>query len=270
MKTFDPVLHVDNSQLILDRGEWPNFHDAELHTLNIWRGDVRPEDDVWTGPVIEVSFELCALQYPYIVVLKFHDCEDISMQQFDHQNAVFDLGFEFEDRGTNNHGEPLTPSISVCFEQAFGAALAFKCFRVEAVARREPDGGVLTAMLSSLLPELIAGDYAFCAVPESHPVDYAALSPLASFREREGLTLVLDVSAADAAGLAYDSVFRCISLGLESSLDAVGLTAAVAGRLAEHGISANVIAAYHHDHIFVPANRADDALTVLSAFGPQA
>lgn len=267
MKTFDPLLHVDNSQLLLDGGAWPNFHDAEIHQLNIWRGDVRPADDVWIGPVIEVSFELCALQFPYIAVLKFHDCEAISMQQFNHQNAVFDLVFEFEDRGSNNQGEPLTPYISVCFEEAFGAALAFKCFRVEAVARREPDGGKLPAMLSSLSPELLAGEYAFCTLPESHPVDYPALSPLASFREREGLTLVLDVSTADAAGLAYEAIFRCISLGLHSSLDAVGLTAAVSGRLAEQGISANVIAAFHHDHIFVPANRAEDALAVLSAFG---
>ena len=269
MKKFDPVLHVENSQLILDGGAWPNFHDAELHALNIWRGDICPKDDAWIGPVIEASFELRALQCPYIVMLKFYHCETISMQQFDRQNALFDLGFEFEARGTNNHGEPLNPYISVCFEHAFGAILEFKCCRVEAVARREPDGGVLTAMLSSLLPELIAGEYAFCAVPALYAVDYAALSPLASFREREGLTLVLDVSAADAAGLAYDSVFRCISLGLDSSLDAVGLTAAVAGRLAEQGIGANVVAAYHHDHIFVPASRADDALAVLSAFGPQ-
>jgi hypothetical protein len=33
--------------------------------------------------------------------------------------------------------------------------------------------------------------------------------------------------------------------------------------LADAGISANVIAALHHDHIFVPWDRRDDALAVL-------
>ena len=56
---------------------------------------------------------------------------------------------------------------------------------------------------------------------------------------------------------------RCIRLGAHSSLAAVGLTAAVSGRLAERGISANVIAAYHHDYVFVPADRAEEALAAL-------
>lgn len=137
----------------------------------------------------------------------------------------------------------------------------------EELARRELNADQLTAMLSSLMPELIPGEYVFCSVPTSSSLDYAALSPLAFFREREGLTLVLEASAADTVDLGYDSKFRCISLGLNSSLDAVGLTAAVSGRLAQQGISANVIAAYYHDHIFVPAHRADDALAVLRTFG---
>ena len=137
MKKFDPIKDVENSQLILDQGEWPNFHDAEVHKLNIWCGDIRPDDNVWIGPVIEATFELCALQRPYIVVLKFHDCDSIRMEEFNHQNAVYDLTFKFVDRGTYTNGKPLPPSISVCFEQAFGVALSFKCFRVQAIERRE-------------------------------------------------------------------------------------------------------------------------------------
>lgn len=68
MKEFDPVNDVEDSQLVLDHEEWPNFHDAEVHNLNIWRGDVRPDDKVWIGPVIEASFELFALERPYIAV----------------------------------------------------------------------------------------------------------------------------------------------------------------------------------------------------------
>ncbi len=137
MKEFNPKEDVEDAKLILDNGEWPNFHDAEVHNLNIWRGDVRPDDNVWIGPVIKVSFELCALEKPYIVVLKFHDCDSIKMEEFNHQNAVYDLTFNYETRGTLTNGKPLTPYISVRFEQAFGLALSFKCFRVQAVERRE-------------------------------------------------------------------------------------------------------------------------------------
>lgn len=136
MRAFDPIADVEESHLILDRGAWPNFHDAEVHHLNIWRGDVRPEANVWIGPVIETSFELCALQHPYIAVLKFHDCESIRMEAFNHQNAVYDLAFQFENRGTLNDGTPMPPFIVVRFEQAFGMALSFKCMRVQALERR--------------------------------------------------------------------------------------------------------------------------------------
>ena len=137
MKEFDPIKHVEGSQLVLDHEEWPNFHDAEVHNLNIWRGDVRPDDDVWIGPVIEASFELCALKEPYIAVLKFHDCASIRMEEFNHQNAVYDLTFKYEARGTYTNGTPLPPHIAVGFEQAFGVALSFTCFRVQAIERRE-------------------------------------------------------------------------------------------------------------------------------------
>lgn len=137
MEEFDPIKHIDNSNLALDSGEWPNFHDAEVHNLNIWRGDVRPEDNVWIGPVVEASFELCALQFPYMVLMKFHDCADIKLKEFNHQNAVYDLKFTIEDRGTLNDGTPMPPFICVAFEQAFGMELSFKCMRVEVLERRE-------------------------------------------------------------------------------------------------------------------------------------
>jgi len=110
MEEFDPIKHIKNSNLALDGGEWPTFHDAEVHNINIWRGDVRPEDNVWIGPVVEASFELCALKDPYIVLIKFHDCESMKLEEFNHQNAVYDLNFTFEDRGTLNDGKPLPPS----------------------------------------------------------------------------------------------------------------------------------------------------------------
>ena len=141
MKDFDPLKSVENCHLILDKGEWPNFHDAEVHNLNIWRGDVRPDDNVWIGPVIELSFELCALEKPFIAVLKFHDCESIKMAEFNHQNAVYDLKFKYEARGIYTAGKPLPPYILVSFKQTLGLKLSFSCFRVQALERRSIDDG---------------------------------------------------------------------------------------------------------------------------------
>ena len=67
----------------------------------------------------------------------------------------------------------------------------------------------------------------------------------------------------DAEGLAYDAVFGWITLEVHSSLEAVGLTAAVSTTLAQAGISCNMLAGYFHDHLLVPVDRLDDALSLL-------
>ncbi|MFT7470945.1 MAG: hypothetical protein ACI8XU_000838, partial [Kiritimatiellia bacterium] len=122
----------------------------------------------------------------------------------------------------------------------------------------------LDALLVLMQPSLLPGDYVFCTAANLKYGDFAELQPLASYQEEEGLTLVLAKQSADVAGLAYDAVFKCITLMVHSSLEAVGLTAAVSGKLAANGISANVIAAYHHDHVFVPKNKAQLALQLLT------
>jgi len=121
----------------------------------------------------------------------------------------------------------------------------------------------LTTLLSNLSPSLGPHDYVFCTIADASYGDFAEHQPLASFMETEGLTLVLLKSSADAAGLTYNGSFRCITLNVHSSLEAVGLTAAVATRLAGQGISANVVAAFYHDHIFVGSADADRALALL-------
>lgn len=125
----------------------------------------------------------------------------------------------------------------------------------------------LQQLLHSLSPELLDGEYVFCTVKNARYGDYAEAGPIASFIEAEGLTLVLQKDAAEQSGLCWQGVFRCITLGVHSSLQAVGLTAAVSGALAENGISANIIAAYFHDHIFVQSELADKTIGILSALG---
>ena len=121
----------------------------------------------------------------------------------------------------------------------------------------------LDELLQSIKPKLCETDLVFCSVSGCLG-DYVDLSPLASFVEKEGLTLVLEESTAVRAGLSFSGTFRQITLTVHSSLEAVGLTAAVASKLADRGISANVIAAYYHDHIFVQSDMAVSALKALS------
>ena len=94
--------------------------------------------------------------------------------------------------------------------------------------------------------------------------DHADWQPIASFSESEGITLILRQEVADTHALSYDGVFRKITLQVHSSLSAVGLTAKFAERLAASNISANVFAAFYHDHIFVPLADADRAMSALS------
>ena len=121
----------------------------------------------------------------------------------------------------------------------------------------------LATLVRNLEPRTLPNTYVFCSVEDADYGDLSHTGPLASFAEPEGLTLVLTRESADEESLAYEGTFRCISLQVHSSLEAVGLTAAVTGELAAHGISANVIAGYHHDHIFVPSSQVESALSLL-------
>ncbi|HFQ5290190.1 TPA: ACT domain-containing protein [Vibrio vulnificus] len=121
----------------------------------------------------------------------------------------------------------------------------------------------LQHLLQSMSPQLVEGDYVFCTV-DGPLKDYLHLDPIATFREQEGLTLVLEAQQAEQAGLTTDSRFCLITLTVHSSLEAVGLTAAFASKLASYGISANVIAGYYHDHIFVPKGKTHEAMSALT------
>jgi hypothetical protein len=123
----------------------------------------------------------------------------------------------------------------------------------------------LQQLLAGMEPELHGDEFVFCTIANANIADLARLDPLGMFREAEGLTLILRREAAEQEGLAGAAPMRMITLTVHSSLEAVGLTAAFSTRLAREGIGANVVAAFHHDHIFVPAADAEKALAALKA-----
>lgn len=127
-----------------------------------------------------------------------------------------------------------------------------------------PGGTDLKALLGSMSPILLDGLYVFATIPPGTPAP-GGVRPVMIFREREGDTLILPEEQARAAGLASTFPSRMITLNVHSSLDAVGFLAAIATRLAASGMGVNPVAGYFHDHLFVPADRAAEAMTLLEA-----
>lgn len=120
----------------------------------------------------------------------------------------------------------------------------------------------LGALLRHMKPELRPGIFVFCTIPPDERIP-AAVNPLLTFREQEGMTLVIAREEAEAAGLSSAFASRLITLTVHSALDAVGFLAAITARLADARISVNAVSAFHHDHLLVPVDRADEAMTLL-------
>lgn len=112
---------------------------------------------------------------------------------------------------------------------------------------------LLRTMNPQLHPQPIAFAKAAAAPPEA----------ICTFREDEGLTVLIPVEDAGRLGLTYSYIAAWITLTVESDLDAVGFLAAITERLAEAEISCNVVSAFHHDHLFVPFDKRDEAVRIL-------
>jgi len=120
----------------------------------------------------------------------------------------------------------------------------------------------LKALLRTMKPSLMEGTYAYVSIPKGQAIP-PRLSPVMTFREPEGWSLLLEQKEAVTSGFAPSFLCRGLSLNIHSSLYAVGFLAVISERLAKASISINIASAYHRDYIFVPMDRAEDALKVL-------
>lgn len=121
-------------------GYWPTFHDAEVIELKLWRGDVNPDNNKYVFPVLttrihvfemtsEVNSEGCyMIRHHTLATLRFHDIEELKIEDFNHQNAIYGLSLKAEERG-----EDLPPYVLVEFEPSFGIGASFRCSRAEVV-----------------------------------------------------------------------------------------------------------------------------------------
>lgn len=111
----------------------------------------------------------------------------------------------------------------------------------------------LAAMLAGMAPVLHPQAWAFAVLVKGSPLP---ADMFAAICEDEGTTAIVPASPDDQA-------FARITLMVHSALEGVGLTAAVSGALARAGIACNIVAGFHHDHLFVPWARRDEALDIL-------
>ncbi len=120
------------------------------------------------------------------------------------------------------------------------------------------DLGVLCRQMTPHLAEEV---YVYCTFSDFRLP--GGLEPICTFREAEGLTAIVGRREAEAAALPYVFPCRLITLAVHSSLDAVGFLATITDRLSRAGIACNAVAAFHHDHLFVPEARAEETLQLL-------
>ena len=127
----------------------------------------------------------------------------------------------------------------------------------------------LSNLLNNLQPNLLNEDYVFITLEDCCLEFSNQLDPIATFKEKEGLTLVIKEEKAKQEDFEYNSVFKCISLGAHSSLTSVGLIAAISKLLSNEGITCNVFSGYFHDHLFVQKSLSKKALELLKNIKPK-
>ncbi len=127
----------------------------------------------------------------------------------------------------------------------------------------------LAVLIGGMKPRLHDAVYVFATLPPGQPMP-PVVEPVMVFREAEGRTFILTEEEVRMVGL--DATFRCrmITLEIHSALEAVGFLAAITSRLAAAGMGVNPVSAFYHDHLFVPADRAEEAMAVLEEMAQEA
>lgn len=87
----------------------------------------------------------------------------------------------------------------------------------------------------------------------------------AVIEEAEGTTVIVALAEAERRGWPIGLRAAWLTVQAHTSLDGIGLTAALSSVLADRSIACNVVAGYHHDHLLVPLDRVDEAIEALES-----
>ncbi len=121
----------------------------------------------------------------------------------------------------------------------------------------------LDVLIRSMKPTLDPEVYVFATFSKGNLPPHVA--PRMVFQEQEGTTLILALEDATQAGVDFEFPCRMITLNVHSALDAVGFLAKVTTQLASLGMGVNPVSGFFHDHLFIPEDRAEDAVAALLA-----
>lgn len=132
---------------------------------------------------------------------------------------------------------------------------------IRSVSAAAPGETNLDKLLATMSPALDPETYVFCTVPSMPPnMD----KPRMIFQEAEGTTLIVTKEQAEKHDIKYEYPCRMITLNVHSSLEAVGFLARITNHLASNQkLSVNAVSAFYHDHLFIPNDRAEDAMRGL-------
>lgn len=126
----------------------------------------------------------------------------------------------------------------------------------------------LDVLLAAMTGQLDGATYVFATLKDRALP--AGIHPKMMFQEGEGTTYILTQTDALAHGIAHEFPCRMITLNIHSALDAVGFIARIATELAAADMGVNPVAGFYHDHLFVPAGREVDAMTIISDIAERA
>lgn len=136
---FDPLVHIKNAQFAVVDGEWPSFNNAEIHRLDFWKGDMRPDDGVYISQQLVIDFEINIFDKPdsvsFFLKLKFKDCDEIDFYSENPDSMMSNLKMEFKERGKYSDGSPYPQYIAVETLNPFGLSLKFLCFEIEVIEK---------------------------------------------------------------------------------------------------------------------------------------
>ena len=90
-----------------------------------------------------------------------------------------------------------------------------------------------------------------------------------SFLESEGLTIISTLESTREHGLKGRFPSAMVTCDVHSALEGVGFVATLSHKLSKHHIPCNVVAGYYHDHLFVPEEKAEEAIKVLEELASQ-
>lgn len=119
----------------------------------------------------------------------------------------------------------------------------------------------LQEVLNSLQVSCDEVEYGFATATDDTTI--SSKEVLCIFHEAEGLTIVASKDYLSAKDFTFEGTYAKLTIEVHTSLELVGLTAVLAKALADNGISANVIAAYYHDHVFVQYDVRQKATDIL-------